>query len=424
MRAGGDDLGQRRPADGDRAGLVEAAGSRRAPSCSSAAPPFTTTPRRAARERPETIATGAARMSGHGVATTSTATARTRSPEIAHAAPASARLASRNAAGVPVGEPDERRARRLAPRRPAGRCPRTCSRRPRSWRAQVEGPARVHRRRCEPRRPRRARPAAARRSARSRRGRATSRSTQPVDRNHLARLHHAGDRRAARLRAAARSARRRRSGARSRGARSSSERSSRRARADARGLEGPAAREHHGDHRAREVLADHQRADAARAGRSRRRRAGGAGPRRPPTTPAGTTPTTVVDRPHQVRRRRRSRPRNRGRRRSPRPAVASHEQEKLFAVVASPTRARRYVTFASLEDDDRGRHADERRGDEQRHVEGLETAVGADRGRCTTRTATAAGSASDLRRVRRASSEVGGDRGRRRDARGKRAVAR
>ena len=69
-----------------------------AASCSSAAPPFTTTPRRAARDRPDTIATGAARMSGHGVATTSTATARTRSPEIAHAAPASASATTKNSA--------------------------------------------------------------------------------------------------------------------------------------------------------------------------------------------------------------------------------------------------------------------------------------------------------------------------------------
>ncbi len=53
-----------------------------------AAPPLTTMPRRAARETPETMATGAASRSGHGVATTSTERARTGSPENAHAAPA------------------------------------------------------------------------------------------------------------------------------------------------------------------------------------------------------------------------------------------------------------------------------------------------------------------------------------------------
>jgi hypothetical protein len=45
------------------------------PTRSSTPPPLTTTPRLAAREIPATIATGTARMSGHGVATTSTASA-------------------------------------------------------------------------------------------------------------------------------------------------------------------------------------------------------------------------------------------------------------------------------------------------------------------------------------------------------------
>ena len=45
---------------------------------SSAPPPFTMIPRRAARQMPATIAIGAASSSGHGVATTRTATARGR----------------------------------------------------------------------------------------------------------------------------------------------------------------------------------------------------------------------------------------------------------------------------------------------------------------------------------------------------------
>ena len=45
-------------------------------------------PRRAAREMPATTAMGTARISGHGVATTSTASARTGSPEKSQAAPA------------------------------------------------------------------------------------------------------------------------------------------------------------------------------------------------------------------------------------------------------------------------------------------------------------------------------------------------
>ena len=55
---------------------------------SSAAPPFTTMPRRAARPMPAISAMGAARISGQGVATTSTASARRGSPEINQAAPA------------------------------------------------------------------------------------------------------------------------------------------------------------------------------------------------------------------------------------------------------------------------------------------------------------------------------------------------
>ncbi len=57
-------------------------------SVSSAPPPFTMIPRRAAREMPATTAIGTARISGHGVATTSTASARTASPESSQAAPA------------------------------------------------------------------------------------------------------------------------------------------------------------------------------------------------------------------------------------------------------------------------------------------------------------------------------------------------
>ena len=49
-------------------------------SVSSALAPLINTPYRAARESPATSATGTARIKGHGVATTSTATARTGSP--------------------------------------------------------------------------------------------------------------------------------------------------------------------------------------------------------------------------------------------------------------------------------------------------------------------------------------------------------
>ena len=62
---------------------------------SSTPPFFTTTPRCAAAERPETSATGAASMSGQGVATTRTATARA-GPPSTQAAPATARVSGRN----------------------------------------------------------------------------------------------------------------------------------------------------------------------------------------------------------------------------------------------------------------------------------------------------------------------------------------
>ena len=58
------------------------------PSRSIAPPPLTITPTLAARETPATKAIGAARINGHGVATTSTANARTASPLSAHARPA------------------------------------------------------------------------------------------------------------------------------------------------------------------------------------------------------------------------------------------------------------------------------------------------------------------------------------------------
>ncbi len=52
-------------------------------------------PRRAARESPETIATGTASMRGQGVATTRTARARTGSPDIIHAAAETASVSGR-----------------------------------------------------------------------------------------------------------------------------------------------------------------------------------------------------------------------------------------------------------------------------------------------------------------------------------------
>ena len=64
---------------------------------SKATPPLMITPRELARESPAVMAIGAARISGHGVATTRTATARTASPDRDQARPAATRLTTTKA---------------------------------------------------------------------------------------------------------------------------------------------------------------------------------------------------------------------------------------------------------------------------------------------------------------------------------------
>ena len=70
------------------------------PSVSSAPPPRTRTPIRDARDSPDTIATGAARSKGQGVATTRTATARVAEPLSSHAAPETASASGTNQAAA------------------------------------------------------------------------------------------------------------------------------------------------------------------------------------------------------------------------------------------------------------------------------------------------------------------------------------
>ncbi len=81
-----------------RVPVLSSSTARARPSCSMAPDPLAMIPRRAARERPESSATGAARISGHGVATTSTASARTGSPLSAQAPTASTRVTGRRIA--------------------------------------------------------------------------------------------------------------------------------------------------------------------------------------------------------------------------------------------------------------------------------------------------------------------------------------
>ena len=78
--------------------------TRQRASCSSTAPPLTITPRRAVRDRPETRATGTARISGQGVATTSTATARDSSPDTAQASAGHRQGDGQEPDGVTVGQ--------------------------------------------------------------------------------------------------------------------------------------------------------------------------------------------------------------------------------------------------------------------------------------------------------------------------------
>ena len=85
------DLGR---AERQRAGLVEQHRARPAELLDHAAA-LDDHPARAAREIPETSAIGAARISGQGVATTKTASARTGSPESAHASAATATVSGR-----------------------------------------------------------------------------------------------------------------------------------------------------------------------------------------------------------------------------------------------------------------------------------------------------------------------------------------
>ena len=85
------------------------AGSCARASVSSAPPPLTMIPRLAAREMPATIAIGTARINGHGVATTSTDSARTGSPVDRHATAGDHERDRDEDQRVPVGEPHGRR---------------------------------------------------------------------------------------------------------------------------------------------------------------------------------------------------------------------------------------------------------------------------------------------------------------------------
>ena len=90
-----DDVGDDWSAGRERAGLVE----QQHPTLGELlerSPPLTIDPRAAARDRPAVMAMGAARISGQGVATTRTATARTGSPESSQASAAAPTLTATN----------------------------------------------------------------------------------------------------------------------------------------------------------------------------------------------------------------------------------------------------------------------------------------------------------------------------------------
>ena len=89
--------------------VLSSSTERASPSRSIVARPLTTTPARAARESPDISAIGAARISGHGVATTNTASARTGSPETVQAIAATSIVSGKEEQRVAVGDPYERR---------------------------------------------------------------------------------------------------------------------------------------------------------------------------------------------------------------------------------------------------------------------------------------------------------------------------
>ena len=96
-----------------------------------------------ARESPEMIATGTARMSGQGVATTSTATARIGSPvdEPGDRRRWTTVKRQKGRCAIPVGEARHRRLRAPALPRPGERCPHRCFRQRGLARDQIESGA-------------------------------------------------------------------------------------------------------------------------------------------------------------------------------------------------------------------------------------------------------------------------------------------
>jgi hypothetical protein len=121
-----------RPTRGHRARLVQhqRGGPAQVFQCS---PSLITTPRRDARDSPDTIATSAANSNGHGVATTRTATARSANPLISQANAATASANDRTRL-----RRDRRGGRRgrfpPRPAEPFAHCPRRCSHPPTLWR--------------------------------------------------------------------------------------------------------------------------------------------------------------------------------------------------------------------------------------------------------------------------------------------------
>ena len=85
----------------------------RAPAPRAAPPPLTRMPRRAAWATPAMKATGAARISGHGVAATSTARLRIRSPDTSQASARDRQRHRQEHQRIAVGQPHERRLRGL-----------------------------------------------------------------------------------------------------------------------------------------------------------------------------------------------------------------------------------------------------------------------------------------------------------------------
>ena len=142
VRSGADTTSARRGRPAVSVPVLSKSMTRARASVSSAPPPLTMMPRLAERLMPETMAMGAASRSGHGVATTRTARARTGSPERSQATTAMISVSGHEEDGVAIRHAHERAPWRSAPPRRGARCRHRCCAPPWRWPRDRRAPRR------------------------------------------------------------------------------------------------------------------------------------------------------------------------------------------------------------------------------------------------------------------------------------------